>query len=119
MSLENAQQMIEMIKSNPELATSYAMTSSKEEVLNLSVDLGQQNNLSFTKEEFEEAVVNSGFTLHEDGSLTGGDLASYVGEDGELDEEALEAVAGGLCYSNKGGSSSTNFDVNIPSPKGW
>lgn len=116
MSLENAQQMVEMIKSNPELANPYAMTSSKEEVLNLSVDLGQQNNLDFTKEEFEEAVTNSGFTLHEDGSLTGGNLAAYVGEDGELDEEALEAVAGGLCYSNSGSSSTT---IKIPTPKGW
>ncbi len=109
MSLENAQQMVELIKSNPELATRYAMTGSKEEVLNLSINLGEENNLSFTKEEFEEAVISKGYTLHEDGSLTGGDLAGYVSEDGELDEEALEAVAGGLCYSNRQESGSKSW----------
>jgi hypothetical protein len=107
MSLENAQAMVELLKSDTSLATQYAMTTSKEGVLDLSVKLGEENNLDFTKEEFEEALTSKGYVLGDDGSLTGGDLPTYVGDDGELDEEALEAVAGGLCYSNKGGSSCT------------
>jgi hypothetical protein len=117
MSLENAQEMVKLLKSDISLATQYAMVRDKEEVLSLSIDLGEKNNLSFTKEEFEEALTSKGYTLHEDGSLTGGDLPTYVGEEGELDEEALEAVAGGICYSNKGGKSNTT--ISIPLPTKW
>jgi hypothetical protein len=100
MSLENAQEMVELLKSDTSLATQYAMTTSKEGVLDLSIKLGEENNLDFTKEEFEEALTTKGYILAEDGSLSGGNLTTYVGDNGELDEEALEAVAGGLCYSN-------------------
>jgi hypothetical protein len=93
MSLENAQSMVDLLLADQSsMIDQYGSVTNREEILEKTVELGKENSLVFTPEAFEEALSTKGYVLDENGSLVS---ASYVGEDGELDEKALEAVAGG------------------------
>jgi Nif11 domain len=97
MSAENAKKMIEAIQQNEELRNQITTEmSSSESAFNLTVELGKQEGLDFTAEEFQRELVARGLNVNTDGQLES--LSDTVGTEGELSEEALEAVAGGFYY---------------------
>lgn len=97
MSAENARKMIEVIQQDEALRNQITTgLSSSESAFNLTVELGKQEGLDFTAEEFQRELEARGISVGADGQLES--LSETVGTDGELSEDALEAVAGGFYY---------------------
>jgi hypothetical protein len=105
MSAENARKMIEAIQQDEALRKQVESgISNSESAFNLTVELGKQEGLDFTAEEFKRELEARGFSVNADGQLES--LSDTVGSDGELSEDALEAVAGGFYYGSSGGNCS-------------
>ncbi|AFY46625.1 hypothetical protein Nos7524_0719 [Nostoc sp. PCC 7524] len=103
MSAENAKEMINVLQQDEALRNQIESASaSSEAALNLTVELGKQQGLDFTAEEFQRELEARGFGVNTDGQLES--LSPSMGDEGELSEEALEAVAGGFYYGNSRGS---------------
>jgi hypothetical protein len=99
MSAENASQMINAIQQDEALRTQIeSEASSYEAALNLTVKLGIEQGLDFTAEEFRSELEARGLSVNTDGQLES--LSASLGEEGELSEDALEAVAGGFYYGS-------------------
>jgi Nif11 domain len=97
MSAENASQMINALQQDEALRNQIVTeSSSSEAALNLTVELGKQQGLDFTAEEFQRELEARGLSVNTDGQLES--LSATVGQEGELSEDALEAVAGGFYY---------------------
>lgn len=104
MSAENAKKMIEAIQQDEALRNQITTgLSSSESAFNLTVELGKQEGLDFTAEEFQRELEARGISVGADGQLES--LSETVGTDGELSEDALEAVAGGFNYRSGGNCS--------------
>ncbi|WP_066377815.1 MULTISPECIES: Nif11 family protein [unclassified Anabaena] len=108
MSAENAKEMINALQQNEALRNQIeSSSSSAEAAFNLTVELGKQQGLNFTAEEFQRELEARGLGVNTDGELES--LSTTVGEEGEISEEALEAVAGGFYYGNSRGSSCSQW----------
>lgn len=94
MSAENARKMIEAIQQDEALQNQITSgTSNSESAFNLTVELGKQQGLDFTAEEFQRELESLGVSVNADGQLES--LSETVGVEGELTDEALETIAGG------------------------
>ncbi len=94
MSAENARKMLEAIQQDEALRNQVESgISNSESAFNVTVELGKQEGLDFTSEELKRELEARGFSVNADGQLES--LSETVGTDGELSEDALEAVAGG------------------------
>ncbi|MBW4641605.1 MAG: Nif11-like leader peptide family natural product precursor [Goleter apudmare HA4340-LM2] len=99
MSAENAKEMIQALQQDEALRNQVETgSSSSEAALNLTVELGKEQGLNFTAEEFLRELETRGLSVNSAGQLES--LSGTVGEEGELSEEALEAVAGGFYYGS-------------------
>lgn len=99
MSTENAKQMIQVVQQDEALRDQIESgASSAEAALNLTVELGKEQGLDFTAEEFRNELEARGMSVGSGGQLES--LSGTVGSEGELSEEALEAVAGGFYYGS-------------------
>ncbi|MFM7365934.1 MAG: Nif11-like leader peptide family natural product precursor [Cuspidothrix sp.] len=99
MSAENASQMINALQQDEALRSQIeSEASSSEAALNLTVELGKEQGLDFTAEEFRSELEARGLSVNTDGQLES--LSASLGEEGELSEDALEAVAGGFYYGS-------------------
>jgi hypothetical protein len=94
MSLANAKEMMELLKTDQALRTTLSSINGKDAGLETAIREGTQRGLTFTKQEGEEAMKEYGWGFNESGGMV--PLTETVGEEGELSDEALEAVAGGL-----------------------
>ncbi len=83
-----------MQAANQDAALRQALETAKD--LAEVVEIGAENDYQFTKEELQAAVKERGGMLQED-----------VAAEGELSEEALEAVAGGADWTD-------NWRIRIP-----
>ena len=78
MSAEAAVQFLERIESDPAMSSELRQyESSEDKLIEAVLDMGAREGLNFSAAEFEAAIRHHG------------------GQDGELDDSALEAVAGG------------------------
>lgn len=99
MSTENAKQMIQVVQQDEALRNQIESgASSAEAALNLTVALGKEQGLDFTADEFKRELEARGMSVGSSGQLES--LSGTVGAEGELSEEALEAVAGGFYYGS-------------------
>jgi predicted ribosomally synthesized peptide with nif11-like leader len=99
MSVENARAMINTLQEDESLRNQIESgSSSSEAALNLTVELGKEQGLDFTAEEFQGELEARGLSVNASGELES--LSGTVGQEGELSEEALEAVAGGFYYGS-------------------
>lgn len=99
MSADNAKEMINALQQDESLRNQIESgSSSSEAALNLAVELGKGQGLNFTAEEFLRELEARGLSVNAGGELES--LSGTVSQDGELSEEALEAVAGGFYYGS-------------------
>ena len=102
MSSVDAQKMLQLLQQDELLRNRVDRESiSKEIALQLVEKLGQENNLQFTKDELIDELKAVGIDINDNGGIE--PLSGTVGQDGELSEDALEAVAGG--YASGGNCS--------------
>lgn len=81
MSKESIQEFYNYVQTQPEIQQELnSLIGDRKALLDKAIELGQQNNYSFTKEELEQAIAN---------------LEAAYSENSELSDEQLEAVAGG------------------------
>lgn len=99
MSADNASQMINAIQQDEALRSQIESNAfSSEAALNLTVELGKEQGLNFTAQEFRSELEARGLSVNTDGQLES--LSASLGEEGELSEDALESVAGGFYYGS-------------------
>ncbi len=103
MSTENAKQMIQIVRQDEKLRNKIeAGATSPAAALNLTVALGKEQGLNFSADEFQHELEARGMTVGSNGALESS--SGNIGTDGELSEDALEAVAGGFYYNAQNGS---------------
>jgi predicted ribosomally synthesized peptide with nif11-like leader len=97
MSTENAKQMIQIVQQDETVRNQIeAGATNPEAALNLTVSLGKEQGLNFSADEFQRELAARGMTVGSNGELQS--LSGTIGTEGELSEDALEAVAGGFYY---------------------
>jgi predicted ribosomally synthesized peptide with nif11-like leader len=80
MSVESVNQFYQEVMQEPALLEKFQSAPDQESLVNLAVEVGQQKGYSFTAEEVEQALA----------------AQNAASETGELSDEQLEAVSGGI-----------------------
>lgn len=93
MSAQNAQAMIELFQQDASLVEAIRGATSRDAAISQTVSLGKQKSLDFSTEELTSELRTRGLDIAENGQIES--LSDTLGEEGELSDEALEAVAGG------------------------
>ena len=101
MSTENAKQMIQIVQQDEKLRNRIESgATSSAAALNLTVSLGKEQGLNFSADEFQHELAARGMTVGSNGAIESS--SGTIGTEGELSEDALEAVAGGFYYKSGG-----------------